>query len=34
MYHSKGLSYATEKTYCHWVSRFIRYMGYYLSWLS
>ena len=25
---SKGLAYATEKTYCHWVARFIRHMGY------
>ncbi|MFT5592621.1 MAG: integron integrase [Oceanicoccus sp.] len=25
---SKGLAYATEKTYCHWAARFIRHMGY------
>ena len=25
---SKGLAYATEKTYCQWAARFIRYMNY------
>ena len=25
---SKGLAYATEKTYCHWAARFIRQMSY------
>lgn len=25
---SKGLAYTTEKTYIHWASRFIKYMGY------
>ncbi len=25
---AKGLSYCTEKTYCHWINRFIKSMGY------